>query len=105
MAEEDDAAKIVLCVLGERKRTLRFSTPQGETDYECVLKAVRNDLYSDLIGTSKAFLQVKDEDWSDFTDLCEKDPIPNRSVLRVVVEEVQVNVLIMACGFKNYYFF
>ena len=82
---EKTSEKTVLCCLKEHKVTVTYS----KGSIEELTQAVRDEFTSGAIPTdSTVFFQLKSEDWDgEFIDVKKDDDIPDRSVLRVVVEK------------------
>ena len=55
--------------------------------------AAVEEIYCDLFSSppSPFFLQIFDNSWNRYVDVCRGQPIPDKSVLRVVLKEVQVS--------------
>lgn len=80
-------AKSFLCLVGDRRRPVSFNS-KDDNDYSSAVNAVRR-VFNDVIPeTSHLFLQVKNEFWGgEFTDINALEEIPNRSLVRAVVEK------------------
>ena len=84
--------KSVLVCLAERKREVSFTCQGNELE---ALSVAVCEVYSDVLkGDENLIFQVKREEWSgEFTDLvC--DPVPDRAVLMVVIENAGPNKVV-----------
>lgn len=80
------SSKEILCVLGDRRRPVQFTTKDGN-DVVSAVKAVREIFRDAIPDSSRLFLQIKKIFWGgEFTDIRELDDIPDKSVVRVVIE-------------------
>ncbi len=66
---------------------MKFKVDPMKGDFNSALEVLRT-MFEDVIApTCQVFLQLKREDWSgEFVDIGEMDTIPDRSVIRAVVE-------------------
>ncbi len=87
LSSADGAEKEFLCCFGERKRPVKFKVDPMKGDFNSALEVLRTTFEDVIAPTCQVFLQLKHEDWSgEFVDIGEMDTIPDRSVIRAVVE-------------------
>ena len=81
----------MLVSCGIRNRVVTFNS-NGEKDSVLLEESIKS-VFADVLHDKKFFLQVKDVEWGRvFVDLVERDNIPDKSVLKVVVEEADYEV-------------
>ena len=83
----------VLCLLGERRRPVKYSVQDGKSDLESLNEAVKETFQDIITSSTKLFLQLKNESWEgEFVDINEVERIPNRAVIRAVVDDSKSEV-------------
>ena len=93
MAREQ-AEKGVLVRYGERSRSVTF-TSGSESDSDLLLKEVVKTFDDQMPKSTKLFLQIKEEEWGgEFVDVSRTQSIPDRSVLKVVMQKVSANNIV-----------
>ena len=89
----EPATKRVLVHFRGRTRPVEFAASQSdsESDSEVLLKEIAKT-FSDQFSRGEdanpeVFLQIQDEEWSgEYVDVGNSQPIPNKSVIRMVVQ-------------------
>ena len=83
-----DREKEVLCCFRDKRRPETFCTEEGKPKLKLLIDAVTVVFQHIIPSVGTVFLQLKNEDWAgEFTDVHERDSIPNHAVLRVVVKK------------------
>lgn len=84
------ANKMVIVEFQGHSRIVTFQ--ESEDELENATAAVE-ETFCDVFSSppSPFFLQVFDNSWNRYVDVFRGQPIPNKSVLRVVLNEVQVS--------------
>ena len=83
--------KRVLVSCGVRNRVVTFNS-NGAKDSVLLEESIKS-VFSDVLCDKNFFLQVKDVEWGGvFVDFLECDNIPDKSVLKVLVEEADYKV-------------
>ena len=82
------ANKMVIVEFQGHSRIVTFQ--ESEDELENATAAVE-ETFRDVFSSppSPFFLQIFDNSWNRYVDVFRGQPIPNRSVLRVVLKEVQ----------------
>ena len=85
-------AKSVLVQLGEFNRVVQFEhcPDAGGTERDSLVIAVRATFSDRINPHDRLTLQVKDDDWGGVFVDCVGDKIPNRSIMKVVLEKPEV---------------
>jgi hypothetical protein len=85
-AVSSDEITVLVC-FGERKRPVKPSSPSLEALKPAVLSKFADVLPSGKYGL---VLQIKDDTWhGEFVDIAEGQSIPDRSVVKLVIETAQ----------------
>ena len=85
---------VVLVSLGPRNRTVSF-TSDPSTAYENLKGGIRREFEDVLEPGQDFFLQKKSEEWGGvFIDLCPGTVIPDRSIIKAIIDRKEVGTMI-----------